>query len=222
VSVVIPALDAAAILPAALAALEEGRSLIGEILVADGGSSDGTVAAARAAGALVVVAPRGRGQQLALGAAAARGAWLMFLHADTRLGPGWAGAAQRFIADGRNRERAGYFRFRLDDEAAAARRVERWVAWRGRLGLPYGDQGLILSRALYDRVGGFRALALMEDVDLVRRIGRGKLVPLGADAVTSAARYRRAGYLRRGLRNLCCLALWHAGVPLRLVVKLYG
>jgi glycosyltransferase involved in cell wall biosynthesis len=170
----------------------------------------------------VVEAPRGRGTQLAAGAAAASGEWLLFLHADTRLGPGWAGAARHFIADAANRDRAGYFRFRLDDVAPAARRLERMVLWRCRLGLPYGDQGLLLSRALYDRVGGFRALPLMEDVDLVRRIGRSNLVALDADAVTSAARYRSGGYVRRPLRNLCCLALWRLGVPARIVARLYG
>lgn len=196
--------------------------MIGEIVIADGGSRDGSVAAARAAGARVVAAPRGRGTQLAAGAAAARGAWLLFLHADTRLGPGWAGAAARFIADERNGERAAYFRFRLDDGAAAARRLERAVAWRSRWGLPYGDQGLLLPRALYDRIGGFRAMPLMEDVDLVRRIGKARLVPLAAEALTSAARYRRDGYVRRSLRNLCCLALWRMGVPPRLIARLYG
>ena len=223
VSVIVPALDAAATLAAALAALDEGKSLIGEIVVADGGSRDATREVARAGGAKFVAAPRGRGPQLAGGAAAARGAWLLFLHADTRLGPGWAGAAARFIAEARNRERAGYFRFRLDDRAAAARWLERAVAWRCRaLGLAYGDQGLLLSRALYDRVGGFRALPLMEDVDLVRRIGKARLVPLAADALTSAARYRRGGYLLRSARNLCCLALWRMGVPPRLIARLYG
>ena len=222
-SVVIPTLDADATLAATLAALAEGEALIGEIVVADGGSRDGTVAAAQAAGARIVRAAPGRGPQLAAGAAAARGAWLLFLHADTRLGPGWAGATARFIADERNRARAGYCRFRLDDRAAAARRLERAVAWRARaLGLPYGDQGLLVSRAFYDRIGGFRALPLMEDVDLVRRIGKARLVPLAADAVTSAARYRRHGYLRRSLRNLCCLALWQIGVPVRVVARLYG
>ena len=73
-----------------------------------------------------------------------------------------------------------------------------------------------------DRVGGFRALPLMEDVDLVRRVGKARLVPLAADAVTSAARYRRGGYVRRSVRNLCCLALWRAGVPVRVIARLYG
>ncbi|MEE8246899.1 MAG: glycosyl transferase family 2, partial [Alphaproteobacteria bacterium] len=89
-------------------------------------------------------------------------------------------------------------------------------------GLPYGDQGLLIHRDLYSRVGGFRPLPLMEDVDIVRRIGARRLVVLEAAALTSAARYRRAGYLRRSLRNLACLGLYFLGVPPRLLVRLYG
>jgi rSAM/selenodomain-associated transferase 2 len=222
-SIVIPALDAARSLPATLASLREGEAAAAEILVVDGGSIDGTPEIAAACGARVLAAPRGRGGQLAAGAAAASGDWLLFLHADTRLEPGWLGEVRRFAADRRNRDRAGYFRLRLDDEGAPPRRLERAVAWRARvLGLPYGDQGLLLCRPFYAGLGGYRALPLMEDVDLVRRIGRRRLVPLAASAVTSAARYRTGGYVRRPLRNLACLALYFAGLPPRFIARLYA
>ncbi len=224
-SVVIPTLDAARSLPATLAALDPARArgLIGEIVIADGDSGDGTVAIAEAAGVRVVRSSRGRGAQLAAGAAAARGEWLLFLHADTRLDPSWCDAARRFIADPASSVRAGYFAYRLDDEAAAARRLEGVVAWRARvLGLPYGDQGLLLARDFYRRLGGFPPLALMEDVALARRIGRRNLVALDAAALTSAARYRRDGYAPRMLRNFLCLALYFAGAPPRLIARLYG
>ena len=104
-----------------------------------------------------------------------------------------------------------------------ARRIERWAAWRCRaLALPYGDQGLLISRAHYGRLGGFHPLPLMEDVDLVRRIDRNDLVPLEADAITSADRYRRDGWWLRPLRNLTCLSLYFAGVPPRTLRRLYG
>src|SRR5262249_6449201 len=103
-----------------------------------------------------------------------------------------------------------------------ARRVERLVAWRCRtFGLPYGDQGLVLARGFYRRLGGFRPLPLMEDVDLVRRIGRRPLVMLEAGAVTSARRYERDGWLRRPLRNLACLTLYFAGLPTPVLQRLY-
>src|SRR3954463_7358530 len=98
-SVVIPTLDAAATLPRTLAALDEGRraGLVAEVIVADGGSRDDTPALARAAGATVARAPRGRGLQLAAGAERASGEWLLFLHADTAPEPGWAEACRDFI-----------------------------------------------------------------------------------------------------------------------------
>lgn len=209
-------------MPRALESLTDPE-ILDEVIVADGGSRDGTAAAARAAGARVVRAPRGRGTQLAAGAEAARGDWLLFMHADCRLERGWQQAVLSFVAAPETRERAGYFDLRLDDAAPAARRLERFVAWRCRaLALPYGDQGLLITRALYDAAGGFRPIPLMEDVDLVRRLGRRRLAPLGAPIVASARRYRSGGYLRRPLLNLFCLSLYFAGVAPERIMRLYG
>lgn len=224
ISVVIPVLNVAACMPAAIAQFDAARSdgLVAEIIVSDGGSRDGTVAQARAAGASVVSGPAGRGQQLARGAKAASGDWLLFLHADTLLEDGWMQAARDFIAT-QGEGRAAAFTFALDDDTPAARRLERIVGWRCRaLALPYGDQGLLISRKLHDALGGYRPFPLMEDVDLIRRIGRARLSILGVRALTSAVRYRRDGYLRRPLRNLACLSLWFVGVPPRLIARLYG
>lgn len=219
-AIIIPTLNAAGVLPALLEAL---RALPGaEVIVADGGSSDVTASIARGHGASVVESPRGRGVQLAAGAAAAQGAWLLFLHADSRPDAAAFAAVRAHIADAARAGRAGYFRFALDDPSAAARRLERAVAWRCRwLALPYGDQGLLIPRALYDAVGGFKPLPLMEDVDFVRRLGRARLVALDAALPTGAARFRRDGWRRRSARNLMLLALWFAGVPPRWLAKLY-
>ena len=220
ISVVIPTLNAEACLPRALALLADGRSLIDEVVVADGGSGDATISLARAAGARVVEGPPGRGRQLAQGAAAARGKWLFFQHADSRPGPGWHDAVAAHVAG--PGERAAVFRLRFDDRAPAARRLERIVAWRTRtLGLPYGDQGLLIQRRLYDVIGGFRPLVLMEDVAIARALGRRRIELLAAEMVTDAARYRD-GYIARSGRNLCCLALYFAGVPPPLLKRLYG
>lgn len=222
VSIVIPALNAQAFLPGTIDSLS-GGGLDAEVIVADGGSVDGTRRIAEAMGARVIGAPRGRGPQLAAGAQAAKGGWFLFLHADSRLQRGWQAIVRAFIADPANRFRAGYFQLILDDVAPAARRVENLANWRARhLGLPYGDQGLLISREFHDHLGGFAPLPLMEDVDLVRRIGGRRLVALPSAVTTAADRYRRDGWLWRPAKNLACLALYFAGLPPRLIARIYG
>jgi len=221
--------ELAAVIPALNAASGLGRTLealggqVAEVIVADGGSTDATPAIAAAAGARLLAAPRGRGSQIAAGTAAATAPWLLVIHADTIPGPGWAEAAAAFMADPANAERAAHFRFALDDASPAARRLERAVAWRCRtLGLPYGDQGLLIARGFLDSLGGYRPIPIMEDVDLVRRIGRARLAALDPAFVTSADRWRAEGWMRRSARNLACLSLWFAGVPPERIARLYA
>jgi rSAM/selenodomain-associated transferase 2 len=224
-SVVIPVLDGAALLAPCIAALAEGQEhgLIGEVIVVDGGSRDGSQERALVLGARLLSRPAGRGGQLAAGGEVATGAWLLFLHVDTRLSPGWSIPVTAFLAAPENRTRAAYFRLRLDDAGRLPRWLEAGVALRCRwLGLPYGDQGLLLAQTFYRSLGGFRPLPLMEDVDLARRIGRHRLVGLDVVATSSAARYRRDGYGARILRNLACLALYYLGLPPRLIRRIYA
>jgi rSAM/selenodomain-associated transferase 2 len=224
-SVIIPTLNAEASLRRSLPSIASlsAVSMMREVIFADGGSSDRTAEIAEEAGAVFVRAPRGRGTQLAAGAEKAAGAWLLFLHADTALEPGWEKAVRAFMDEPENAGRVGYFRFGLDDAAAGARWLEAAVAARCRLfRLPYGDQGLLISRDLYRRLGGFRPMPLMEDVDLVRRAGWRRMAPLATRATTSAERYRQDGYLLRPVRNLFCLSLYFLGVPPRAIAKLYG
>lgn len=221
-SIVIPTLNAVRGLRQTLdsiAAVTE--DLPCEVIVSDGGSVDDTHLIAKDGGAIFLETRRGRGWQLGEGAKAAAGDWLLFLHADTVPRDGWARAVSAFMADPANRRRAGYFRFALDDNAAGARWLEHVVAYRSGMGLPYGDQGLLISREFYEDLGGFKPIPLMEDVDLARRISRGRLAPLDAVAVTSAERYRREGYLWRPLRNAVCLGLYSAGVPPKYIDPLY-
>ncbi len=223
ISVVIPTLNAAAGIGPCLASLTEGviEGLVREVVVADAGSEDAIAEVAEAVGAHLVRAERGRGRQLAAGAMAAEAPWLLFLHADTALSPGWAAAVRAHIAD--RPERAGYFRLRFDSRAAMARVTEGWANTRSALfALPYGDQGLLISRALYDAVGGYPAQALMEDVAIIRRLGRRRLAPIGATATTSAEHYEREGWIRRGAHNILAVSRYLAGAdPERLAERYY-
>jgi rSAM/selenodomain-associated transferase 2 len=228
ISVVIPTLNAETHLARTLSALVPAAidGLVREVIIADGGSTDRTAGIANSAGATFIAAERGRGHQLCAGARLARSRWLLFLHADTVLQPPWEEEALRFmeaVDRGERPEAAGVFRFALDDSGLAVRFLEAAVHWRNLvLNLPYGDQGLLIPRSLYDAVGGFPPLALMEDVAMVRRLGRGRIVRLSAKALTSARRYRRDGYARRMVRNLTCLTLYYLKVPARYLVRLYG
>ncbi len=208
-SVIIPTRDAGAVLPACLATLFEGveTGLIRELIISDGGSGDGTSDIAEEAGARLITGPPSRGGQLRRGADAASGAWLLFLHADTRLSPGWTEAVRAQMAD----SRPAWFRLRFDDGSLPARLVAGWANLRARvLALPYGDQGLLIARSEYDAVGGYPDIPLMEDVAMARRLGR-RMRGMPATALTSAERYRRDGWLRRGARNLTLLARYFAG-----------
>lgn len=169
ISVVIPCLNEAAALPALLCALAR-EDEAHEIIVADGGSSDATVALARAAGVRVISAPSGRGAQLAAGAAAASGDVLWFLHADTRVPYGAMRAIRRALAA--PGVVGGNFRLLFD----GVTRFDRFLTWFygaiRRLGLFYGDSGIFVRRKTYEALGGIKALAIMEDHEFARRLRR--------------------------------------------------
>lgn len=216
ISVVIPALNEEDLVGSAVRSVRDDA----EVIVVDGGSTDATRDAAMAAGGSVISCAPGRGVQLDAGARAARGEWLVFLHADTRLEPGWAAALQALPAA----VVGGAFRFALDAPRAAYRWLEAGVALRCRLfRLPYGDQGLFARRTTYEAIGGFRPLPLMEDVDFVRRLGRaGPLAFPKVRAWTSARRFERRGAAATSLRNLGLLALYAAGWDPARLLRLYG
>jgi len=207
-SVVIPALDEADRIAGAVASVAAGAD---EIFVVDGGSSDGTLERVRTAGAQVLPSSPGRARQLGVGAEAASGDVVLFLHADTRLAEGWDRAVRRALVD--PGVAGGAFRFRLDDRSLRLRWLE-WGTWLrvALLSLPYGDQALFVRRGVLDAIGGVPQVPIMEDLDLVMQMRRhGRLARLSLPATTSARRYREAGALRTALRHLVAASAWALG-----------
>ncbi len=224
ISIIIPTLNAAEFLPQSAKSLDRARAegLVKELIIADGGSEDETLKIAKTLNTKIVEGKKGRGTQLAAGAKAAQFPWLLFLHADTILEQGWSQAVKTFIqthGDGS----AGYFRFRFDDQTLMANLVAFGVALRCRFQkMPYGDQGLLISRKFYDEIGGFRNIPIMEDVDMIDRINAaGNLHPINAAAITSAKRYRKEGYCKRIRRNAKCMRAWRGGASPEEILELY-
>lgn len=202
ISIIIPTLNAEADLPVCLESLMPGleAGLIRELVVSDGGSADRTAAIAEASGANLVSGEKGRARQLRAGADAARGDWLLFLHADTALSRDWVERVIQHIKSAPDKAAVFTLAFRSDARMAktVARRANRRARW---LALPYGDQGLLIPRALYEETGGYDDVPLMEDVRIVQAIGRKRLSFLAAEARTSAAKYERDGWRTRSWRN---------------------
>jgi rSAM/selenodomain-associated transferase 2 len=210
VSIVIPALNEAALIADSVtSALATGPH---EVIVADGGSSDDTASLARAAGAIVVSCLPGRAAQQNAGARAACGDVLLFLHADTRLAAG--GLSQIDAALAHVHIGCGAFRQAIQAKGWPYRLLEHGNAWRAaHRGLPYGDQGIFVRRGLFEEVGGFPNVQLMEDVLLMRRLRRHtRPVLLPGPLYVSARRWLRRGVICQTLRNWTLLAAARLGV----------
>ena len=210
-SVIIPVYRDADALARTLAATD----FAGAEIIVSSTRDDDSLASLRTSRADIVWigAPRGRALQMNAGAAFARGDWLVFLHADTRLPPGWAGAIDAARRD--PHVVAGCFRFALDSPSPLARVIELGARARvARLGLPYGDQAIFVRRDIFEAIGGYSQLPIMEDVDLVRRLRRrGRLFRSSIPAITSARRWERDGWIPRTGRHLMLISLYFLGVP---------
>ena len=222
-SVIIPALNEEGNIKRTIDALKNSAITCPyDIVVVDGGSDDATINEARQGGAQVMKCEPGRGKQLAAGGEQAEGKWLLFLHADTQLEVGWFREVEEFITSNTEPHHAGVFSYKLDNDTPAAGALEAIVNWRTRaLALPYGDQGLLISYVFYHELHGYAPVAIMEDVEIVRRIGRNRLHVFKCHAITSSHKYRRDGYFYRPLKNFLCLILYFLGFQPRLIAKIY-
>jgi hypothetical protein len=220
-SVIIPVLDDTTELTQALDTV--GRHARVEVVVVNGGKPDATFTALERSHPDVVWlrSSAGRGRQMNVGASHAQGAWLVFLHADTRLPGGWLEELESVRCD--PTIVGGSFRFRLDSPSRWARAIERGVAARVRwLNLPYGDQGLFVRREVFESLGGYRDMALMEDVEFVRRLSRaGRLHHSVLPAVTSARRWECEGWIRQSAENVTLTIAYLVGVSPERLARRY-
>ena len=217
ISVVIPALNEAESIGRTLEQLGSGL----DVVVSDGGSTDGTVEIARSHGVQVVTGPAGRGAQLNAGAAVATGEILLFLHADTILPGRWRDAVVETLdCDGVS---AGAFAFHTDWDTPLMRLAEGYINWRSRtLQMPYGDQALFLRRTQFEAAGGFPDIPIMEDYELVRRLRKlGRIAIVPDPVTTSARRWQRHGVIRVTLRNKLNILACRLGVSPQRIARWY-
>jgi rSAM/selenodomain-associated transferase 2 len=193
-SIIMPVLDEAVEIKASLNTLAPFRARGVELIVADGGSRDGTVALAQTLADHVIASPRGRAAQMNAGAAVAHGDVLLFLHADTRL----LEDADRLVLDGLSDTGKIWGRFDVRFDGDGLGLIAFMMNWRSRTtGIATGDQAMFVTRAAFENAGGFPAIALMEDVALSVRLKRsGRPLALHARVTTSARRWRKHGVLR--------------------------
>jgi rSAM/selenodomain-associated transferase 2 len=220
-SIVMPVLDEAAKIEAALSALAPYRRRGVEVIVVDGGSSDGTAERARMLADRVIAAARGRSLQMNAGATAARGDVLLFLHADTQLPKN----ADRLVLDGLAVSDRVWGRFDVRIEGGGLLGlISLMMNWRSRLsGIATGDQSLFVTRAAFDSVGGFPTIALMEDVVLSAKLKRiGRPCALRARVTTSARRWRRHGTLRTVLLMWRLRLRFFLGADPAKLARVYG
>jgi rSAM/selenodomain-associated transferase 2 len=219
-TIVIPVLDEAAIIVAALQTLKPLRARGAEIIVVDGGSRDGTARLAEPLADRVIAAARGRGATMNAGAALGTGDALVFLHADTILPEN----ADGLIADAIGRRAWGRFDLRIAGRHPLLAVVARMINLRSRLtGVATGDQAIFVTREAFRAVGGFPDLPLMEDIAISRRLKRlCRPFCIGTPAVTSGRRWERNGVLRTILLMWRLRLAYYLGVEPALLARLYG
>ena len=221
ISVVIPTYNEEGVVGKCIRALREERTNC-EIIVADGGSSDGTAEEVMSFQDILMVQSRkGRGPQLNAGAAAARGEILLFLHADTILEKGWS--SDILSACGQDGVVGGAFTLKIDCRGGRYRLTEHWVRLRCRLfSVPYGDQGIFLKSDVFRKLGGYEEIPIMEDVEIIGRMkSLGRIVILKRNAYVSARKWTKEGWFRTSVRNQFIMLMYRFGVTPHYLARIY-
>lgn len=210
ISIIIPAINEAGNIKEAIATIELSKNI--EVIVVDGGSQDDTVAIAQSLGVKVISSSPGRAAQMNAGAMAASGEILLFLHADTRLPTGFDAMIRTALQQPRTV--AGAFNLQIDASILSLRWVELGVNVRSRFcQMPYGDQAIFLTKELFQQVGGFPELPIMEDFELMRRLKCiGKIIIIPVPVITSARRWLQKGVFKTTLLNQIIIIAYLLGI----------
>ena len=220
-SIIIPVLNEAKIIRSILSRLQNDAGI--EIIVVDGGSQDNTFELAKAEGVQVLLSPqKGRAQQMNAGAAIATGDILLFLHGDTQLPPDYLNLVKDTLAQ--PKAIAGAFELAIDGDGKSLRWVEIMVKLRSRwFSLPYGDQGIFLHRNVFQAMGGFADLPIMEDFELIQRLKKqGRIAIAPAAVLTSSRRWQKVGVFKTTLINQLIILGYYLGIPPKQLRRLYN
>ena len=219
ISIIIPTLNEADFIAGTLASIPREPGL--EVIVVDGGSRDDTPVIAQSLGALVLFSSPGRARQMNLGAATSNGDILLFLHADTRLPEGFCDHIDQGLKN--HRVVAGAFRLGLAPPIKGSAFIEKMANLRAeKLHLPYGDQAIFVSARMFKKLGGYKEIPLLEDLDLVRRLRKvGRLTVIPVPVATSSRRWKKLGVWKTTWINQMILAGYFSGIPPRILARWY-
>ena len=222
-SIIIPTLDEAIHLPLLFADLNVWPYEC-DLNIVDGGSKDLTISIARIQGVNIIKSlKRSRGYQLKMGASNAKGDWLLFLHADSRLDHKWANSLLKIISNKSSKNSAWYFDFKIKKNNLEFRILEIAVGLRSHfLQKPYGDQGLLIHKDLYSFSGGFSSLKIMEDLDLITRITKtSKAKRIGINIYTDDKKWANSNIFSRAIKNARLRKRWRKGYNIDKLAKEY-
>ncbi len=218
ITIIIPTLNASKTIRSTLRSVSKDFT---NIIIVDANSEDNTIQIAKKYKVKIIKSTANRGKQLHLGALSSNTDWILFLHADTKLSKNSFEEIKNFIKIKPNK--VGYFKLKFNTQNSFAAILERIVYFRNIIfKLPYGDQGLLISKSLYNKIGGFKPLPIMEDVNIIKRIAAKNLILINSHVITDASKYIKNGWMKKSILNFICLSLYFIGYDINKIHKIYN